>query len=155
MPTSSAPAAQTPTTDELVLQLFAKVKQKQSEVTAASEKPRWETSCTVGENPGSVTDRINLQTTTDVSTLVGLYGFLIAKERQWNEAASALNVDTQFKWMGSPVRAWHKDIKTRIAQIEVAAKRQELKTLETRLDGLITVDQRRALELAEIQKILA
>lgn len=140
--------------DELVLQLFETVKQKQRDI-AASEKPRWETTCTIGTNEQSVTDRVNLQTVSDQSKLVDILGFLLAKEAQWNQAAGILGVKVPFKWMSYTVAQWTKDIQTRIAQIGLTAKRAELKALEGRLDALITTEQRRELELAEIQKEMA
>lgn len=143
-----------PTADELVLQLFATVKEKQAEI-ASSEKPRWETSCTIGTNPDTLEGRVNIQTVTDFNKLVDIYAFLLSKEDYWQKSVRELDVKVSFKWMGFGIDAWKRDIKARIALIGVSTKRKELEVLESRLNGLITVEQRRELELAEIQKILA
>lgn len=155
MTKSTAPvSAAKPSVDELVLQLFNTVKQKQQDI-AASERPQWVTSCTIGTNPESVTDRINLQTVSDEAKLVDLYGFLLQKYGNALAARTELGLSTTgwgWKWMGYGLEQWRADIKTRLAQIALTAKRAELKTLEARLDRLITTEQRRELELAAIQK---
>ena len=142
------------TNDELVLDLFNTLKAKQKEIATAS-KPRWETSCTIGYNPDVVTDRMNIQTVTDVNKLVELYAFLLMKYEYFNEAASRFNVSVNFKWMGYTLESWGNDIESRIAQIGVSTKRKELEALESRLNALITVDQRRVMELEAITKELA
>lgn len=142
------------TNDELVLQLIAKVKQKKSEISAA-QKPRWETSCTLGYSPDSVQDRINIQTVTDINKLVDLYAFLDAKQEYYNVAAEVLGTSSKIKYMGYSFADWKKDIKSRVDQININSKKKDLETLEARLDKLVTPEQRRDIELAEIQKELA
>ncbi len=56
---------------------------------------------------------------------------------------------------GHTLNDWRTDMRTRLTQIQLVAKRTELKRLESRLDALITVDQRRALELKAIQDEMA
>jgi hypothetical protein len=56
--------------------------------------------------------------------------------------------------MGYGFDAWKTDIRSRVNQLQVNAKKKELESLETRLDALVTVEQRRELELAAIQKEL-
>lgn len=141
------------TTDDLVLELFNKVKNKQKEITAA-EKPRWVTSATIGYNPDIATDRINLQTVTDIKKLVDIYGYLTNKFHSWASSCEDLGLKIKFTWMGYSFSDWEKDIKSRVAQIEVNAKKKELADLESRLNQLISVEQRRELELAAIQELL-
>ena len=138
-----------PSTDELVLQLFNTVRARQQEIKD-SEKPRWITNCTIGTNPDTVTDRVNIQTVSDTAKLAELYAFLLMKKDYWDRATAALGIKAGFKWMGFTIESWLTDFTTRIAQIELNSKRKELAALESRLDALITVEQRRALELAEI-----
>ena len=141
-----------PTIDQQVMNLFDLVRARQQAI-AASEKPRWETTCTIGTNPDAVTDRMNIQTVSDAGRLVDMLGFLLQRRDYFNKAEELLGFKVGvFKWMGYTVDQWTRDFKTRLAQIELAAKRTELKTLEARLDKLITMEQRRELELAAIQK---
>jgi len=139
--------------DKLVLDLFAKVQEKQKEIEKV-EKPKWVTSCTIGYNPDVVTDRMNIQTVTDINKLVELYSFLLAKESAWAVACKGLEVNIPFKYMGYLGEQWFIDIKARVKQVGVNEKKKELAILQSRLDKLITTDQRRELELAEIQKLL-
>ena len=140
-------------TDKLVLDLFNTVKAKQKEI-AVLQKPQWATSCTIGYNPDVVTDRVNIQTVTDVNRLIDLYAFLATKKTSFEEAATELGLANRFKWMGYSFGEWVCDIKTRVEQIGVTAKKSELVILERRLDALITVDQRRVMELEAISKEL-
>lgn len=144
----------TTTADKLVLELFETVKQKQKEISA-TEKHTWLTSCTIGYNPDTVADRSNIQTVTDISKLVDIFAFLIGREELTDKANRELfGEPKKFVWMGYSISAWKQDIKARLAQINLAAKRKELAELESRLDKLITPEQRRELELAEISKLL-
>lgn len=143
----------TKNTDKMVLDLFNTVKAKQKEI-AVLQKPQWITSCTIGYNPDVVTDRVNIQTVTDLNKLVDLYAFLAVKKDSFEEAARDLGLTNKFKWMGYSFGEWICDIKTRIKQIGVTTKKNELVVLEKRLDALITVDQRRVMELEAITKEL-
>lgn len=139
--------------DEQVLKLWNKVKEKQKEILTV-EKPKWETSCTIGRNPDSTTDRINIQTVTDIKKLVDIYVFLNLQSDYWSKANTELGLNLVFNWMGSGIQAWKNDIKSRIAQINLITKRKELEVLEQRLNSLISMEQRRELELAEISKLI-
>jgi hypothetical protein len=140
-------------TDKMVLDLFNTVKAKQKEI-AVLQKPQWNTSCTIGYNPDVVTDRVNIQTVTDVNKLIDLYAFLTTKKDSFDVAAKELGLTNKFRWMGYSFGEWICDINTRVKQIGVAAKKSELAVLEKRLDALITVDQRRVMELEAISKEL-
>lgn len=139
--------------DAMVLQLWEKVKAKKKEISAV-EKPKWRTSCTIGRNPEIVTDRINIQTVTDVRKLVDIYGFVMVQAAVWEDAVKELGVKLPFVWMGYSDEDWKSDIKARVSQVSLNEKRKELEALEQRLDGLISIEQRRELELAEIAKQL-
>ena len=76
------------------------------------------------------------------------------KESSWDNAAKELGVAPSNNWMGSPFSAWKTDIKNRVDQININTKRKELESLEARLDKLISVEQRRELELEDIAKSL-
>lgn len=145
-----------PSLDDQVLALFNTVRERQQAIQA-SEKPQWKTTCTIGTSETTVTDRINIQTVSDLGRLIDIHAFLLAKEDYWSKSQKALGLKMPlpFRWLGYSVSAWTVDIQTRIAQIELTVKRAELRTLEARLDKLISQDQRRELELAAIQKELA
>lgn len=138
--------------DEMVLQLLAKIKSKKAEI-ASIERPSYKTSCTVGTDLNR-SDRINLQVVTDINVLVDLYAFLTAKEEAEKLAAKELGVNVSTSWMGYSFKLWKEDIKARVSYLGVAAKKKELDLLEKRVDSLVTVEQRREMELAAITKEL-
>lgn len=139
--------------DELVLQLFNRVKEKQQEINRA-EKPKWLTSCTIGMNPYSVQDNVNIQTITDLDKLIRLFGFIENESDDYYCACIELGIKRPFKWMGYSASDWKADIKARIEQLSLNEKKKELAALESRLDKLISTEQRREMELTEIQKML-
>ena len=141
-------------TDEVVLQLFYKVKEKQREI-AASEKPKWNTHCSFSKSDDvDVKNRINIMTVTNIDVLVDIYAFLLQKQTFWTNAVAELGIKKPFKWQSHSGLDWFQDIQSRIKQISINEKKEELKVLEKRLDALISVEQRRELELAEIQKLM-
>ncbi len=140
------------TNDQLVLQLLQKVKSKQAEIKA-SEKPQWLTSCSLGFTD-NLHDKVNIQTLSDISKLIDLYATLSYKHENWVAAAKELGLKPSHRICSYPVEDWKDDIRTRINQILITEKRKELKTLEDRIEKLVTPEQRRDLELAAIQKEL-
>ncbi len=139
--------------DSKVLELFNKVKEKQNKITK-NEKVNWETNCSFGFNSEVINDRFNLQVTTDLVKLVDAHVFLQTKIKNWAESCELLGVKIPLKWLGYPPGDWQKDIKTRIGQLQLNNEKKELATLEARLDALITVDQRREMELDAISKLV-
>ncbi len=130
------------------------LKEKKKEISA-TEKASWLTHCSFSENSNSVDNRVNIQTITDVNKLVDIYGFILTRYSFWIQSCENLKISLPFRWMGYSFLNWESDIKTRISQIGLAEKRKELNILENRLDALITVDQRRVMELEDITKQLA
>jgi hypothetical protein len=141
--------------DAIVLELFNTVKQKKADILALSERPNWETSCTIGLVEGNITTNVNIQTVSDINKLVELYAFLLVKEDYYTHASADLGVKTVSKWQGYSFSSWKKDLKTRANIIGLNVKKQELTELENRLNALISPEQRRELELAEIQKLVS
>jgi hypothetical protein len=140
-------------TDKIVLELLQRVKQKQKEI-ADSERPHWETSCSVGMTD-NVNDKVNIQTVTDLNKLVSLYAFLSEKEKSLVAAKRELGVDVKLSWQGHSFADWKKDFKARIEQIGLNRKRADLRDLEARVEKLVTPEQRRQIELEAIQKELS
>ena len=140
--------------DNKVLELFNKVKEKQRKISA-NERVSWETNCSFGYSTEGVHDRVNLQVITDLAKLADIWGYLVTKEFTYEQFRKDFSFDLPLKWLGYKISDWQKDIKTRVNQLQLSNERKELKALETRLDSLITVDQRREMELAAIEKELA
>ncbi len=143
-------------TDKIVQELFAKVQEKKKEVAKAQEKPNWKTNCSFSyKKEASPHERINLQTQTEVEGLIDILAFLLDKEESYERACTALGINSTFKWIGFTAGDWKNDIQTRIEKIQVNKKTEELKSLETRLNALVSPELKAQLELEEITKLLA
>ena len=138
--------------DQKVLDLFNLLQTKKKEVEAASEKPNWKTSLSIGFIQDSVATNINIATVTDLAKLVDLHSFLLIKSDYWDKSCKQLGIDVPFKWMGYTLNQWTFDFAARVKQINLSNKKKELAALEIRVNSLITVEQRRELELAELTK---
>lgn len=139
--------------DAKVLDLFHKVNDKKKKL-GTPKKHSWKTSCTIGKDPANVSCRINIQTLGDYKTLVDIYSFLMMQKEYWDRASKVLGIGGDFIYMAYSFEDWEADIKARIEQISVLREKKELAVLEKRLDALITTDQRRELELAEIEALM-
>ena len=135
--------------DEIVLALRAKVKTEKAEILKLG-RPVWLTTCTIGFTE-SLIDRINIQTVTDPVKLTDYYARLLSKEALWKTATEQLGLDVPAVHQASPIADWKKDFQTRAAQLGIEKRKRDLETLEKRIDGLVTVEQRRELEIAAIQ----
>ena len=137
------------TTDQIVLELLNKVEEKKKEI-GASERPSWITHCSFGVNPSNAAERVNLQVVTDISILTSVYATLAVAERAFKQAANELGVKVDFKWQGFAFEEWVADIKMRINQLQLKNKRDDLAKLESRVNALVSQEQRRDLELKKL-----
>lgn len=145
-------------TDKQVQDLVNLVKSKKAEISKA-EKPDWKTNCTFGYNPDSP-QRINIQTVSDVNTLISILSFLIVQQEGFDKASTRLfdtvtiGRDSNFKWMGFSLEEWQADLQSRLNKIQITKKKNELDELEGRLNKLVSPELRTKLELEEITSIL-
>lgn len=145
--------------DKKVLDFIKKVKTLKEEI-AQAERPNWNTNCSfqpLGGKAGNLVDgwSINIHVCASVQHLVQMVAFLRRQEADYNEAAKELGVDSKpFEWDGYPVNEWIEDIKTRVNKLQIEKKKQQLKTLEDRLDKIVSPELRRELELEAIEKEL-
>jgi len=136
--------------DDQVLELLKKVQEKKDEIQKAKERPNWKTNCSIPVD----STRINIQVIKSTQEIVNLYGYLNGIENERKEAAKELNVASNSDYNGFSFKDWKEDLKTRLNQITIDSKQKELDTLENRINSLITVEQRRAMELEQLTKIL-
>jgi hypothetical protein len=139
------------TTDQIVLELLQKVDSKKKQIGEA-ERPAWQTNCSFGYNTDS-NSRINIQTIRELEQLVETHAFLVNKTKSFSESVKSLklgDVKVEFKHLGYTFNQWESDIKTRIDQLQIKIKRDELLTLEARVNALVSPEQRRAIELEKL-----
>lgn len=140
-------------TDEIVLQLLAKVEEKKKQIGNA-ERPSWITNCSFGFDPNT-NNRINIQVVTDLATLVEIYAFVNAKYSFYLASLLELGIsekEAPFKYLGFTYNNWVSDIQTRINGLRIKSKRDELAKLEDRVNALVSPEQRRQIELAKLMK---
>ncbi len=139
--------------DTMVLELLKKVEEKKQQIGNA-ERPSWVTNCSFGYNPESNT-RINIQVVRELEVLVDIHAFLMAKALSYHGSLAVLKLtekEAPFKYMGFSHDQWIADIQTRINQLRIKNKKDDLAKLEERVNALVSPEQRRALELAKLVK---
>jgi hypothetical protein len=139
--------------DKVVQDLIALAKKKKEEISKA-ERPNYKTNCSFRYNP-EIAQNINIQVCADVEQLTSILGFLLMQETNYNEASNRLGIISKFKWGGFSLDEWESDLQLRVTKIQITKKKQELETIENRLDKLISPELRRQMELEEISKMLA
>ncbi len=140
--------------DEQVKKLFEIVAKKKKEIQEV-ESPKWRTNCVFNwtRYTGS-TNKTTINAENSIDKLVDVYEFVAAKEKSWNWAASQLGVTKKFDWGGYSVADWQHDIQLRINKIQIAQKKKELETLESRLSAVLSPELKAELELEAIAKEL-
>jgi hypothetical protein len=141
-------------TDEAVLKLLAKVKQKKDEIAKASKKPQWKTNCSIGF-PFVINDspngRVNIIVQREPQRIAELYAFLLQQEEFLQKASAELGVAVEMNYMGFPIADWKEDLKARAAQLDIENKKKELEALDKRVNSIVSPEQRREMELAALE----
>ena len=143
--------------DSKVLTLLRVIKEKKAEI-AAIERPQWCTHCSYSPDEQlPVTARVNIQALSDISALLKIHAELHLRARAYTESAQALSVSSapRFKHQGHTIEEWSSDIKTRLNRLVLKQKQDELAELERRVNAIVSVEQRRAMEIDELTKALA
>lgn len=139
--------------DKIIEGLYKLIEDKKKEI-AKAEKPSWETNCVFKYNKENQTGT-NLQVCSSVEDLVHMLGFLIEKQTAFDAAQKVLGTNIKFKWLGFSFNDWKSDIQTRVAKLEITAKKREIEILEEKLNGLdISKEVREQMELEQIKKLL-
>jgi hypothetical protein len=135
--------------DETIKKLFDVIQTKKAEIEKL-DRPNWITNCSLPFTNGN----LNLHTVSDPEKIVEAYASIILADKAHEEAANELGIKYKFKISGYAVGDWKTDLKTRLGKIQIKTKQDELSNLEKRLDGLVSPEMKRQLELDEIEKLL-
>jgi len=136
--------------DDKIKQLFAIVQAKKAEIEKL-KNPTWITNCNFETPDGR---QVNLHTIPTVEKLVEVLATLLSTGKVYEEAATELGVDSDFKWGGFTIEQWKIDLITRKEKIQVGAKKRKLAELESKLDTLVSPEMKRELELQAIEDFL-
>ena len=139
--------------DTTVRGLWDTVAKRKAEISEI-ESSKWVTNCVFNIRGGSsnVSDVINIQTLSKVEDVIRVAAVLIRVQDAFEKAAKALGEKTKFSHQGYSAEQWMQDFKTRIQKIRLGEKRKKLKELELRLDGLLSPELKRQLELERVAK---
>lgn len=148
--------AKTKNIDDAVMQMLKTVEKKKKEIQALKQKPQWLTNCCFWYDADAkkVSERVNIGTQRDTQTLVDFYAFLCQREQYLRQTADELNITVELSHLGYPIAAWKTDLKTRIGQLSIEQKQAELAELDKRVNAIVSVDQRREMELQALQAAL-
>ena len=73
----------------------------------------------------------------------------------WAMSADDLGIDAEeVVWCGFSVLDWIEDLKSKKAVVEYAAKKEQLSTLEKKLDKLLSDDKKTELEIDAIADLI-
>lgn len=135
--------------DSKIVELFGVVNQRKQKVEEfeASIKKSWLTNCSF-KSPNQTVPPINIQTASE-ETIVDIVSRLIVLEQAYSKLQRSPIVS------GFPISDWMEDCKKRLDVISIRQHKVELAELEKRLDAIVSPEQRREMELAELTKLLA
>ena len=136
-------------TDQKTLKLLVEVQKRKQEISKL-QRPNWKTNCTFSFS-GDMKNAKSLHVENDVQKLVQVAAFLISQSEGYEKANKLLGTSESFLWQGYPLQDWLDDISTCVGKILLKNKREKLKTLEARLDAVISPELRAQLELEAIQ----
>ena len=151
MPDTSTPSD----FDQKVNKLLATITQQRQDVAAAEKltKQPWVTNCSFKGDGGSTTTNIQVA---DMAQLHSLAIMLLLKRNAADAAATMLGITVPDPlYSGFTFEQWVPDLQKRAAIIQLNEKKRRLDELEARANQLVSPEQRRAMELAALEKLLA
>ena len=139
--------------DNRIQELFKKVELKKKEIKNI-ESSNWKTNCSFTFNPGSA-DRLNIHVISDAESLISILAFLLEKESFYSKAMEELGISgSKFTWQTYSVEEWKQDVQSRLNKINISKKKKQLSELEEKLNGLVSPEVKRQLEVAAIEALL-
>lgn len=142
------------TIDDQIRALFDKLnvrKAKVAELEAQIAKG-WATNLSY-RMAGSNT-AVNINTIATVEGAVDLIADLVLVRKAREEAAELLGTKAATKFQGYTFDAWVEDCKKRLAAIEIRSEKKELDDLETRLNTVLSPEERRRIEVEQLLKAI-
>lgn len=135
--------------DKQITALFDTLMNRKASVEAdeAEIKRSWKTNCSFVRD--GIAQPLNIQVAQE-PMLLKLYADILATRDYEAKAAAELGIDISSKISGFELEDWVADFKKRIASIHIKSKKTKLLELETRLEAIISPEQRREMELASI-----
>lgn len=137
--------------DNLVEQLLIKVEEKKAQIKKI-KNPSFKTNLSLPLD--GTTSRLNL----NVASPELLFRVLVDLEMRIEKSVSvAEKYDVVFdnSWHGFTLEDWRDDVVLKIKQSQAQRQVNELKVVETKLNGLMSEDKRTNMELESLSKLLS
>ncbi len=139
--------------DAKVMELFDVLRARRAAVEHDESllKKKWITNCSLTLNNRSTP--LNIITANEASVRQAMVELLQLQDYS-RQADEALDLPINDKFGGYFYSEWKEDLRRRMTQLKLKEKKAELADLESRLNLIVSPEQRRAMELAEISKSL-
>lgn len=142
-----------PTEKDLIIIKLQEGIAKEKEEIAKIDSPKWFTNLLFRETPASAS--VNLHTVSDEEVIIAIMATLIGKKRDYSEARKSLSLpEKDYIHFGYTFAEWTADLNSRLAKINIAARKKALALNETRLLALESVELKEKKELDSIMKEL-
>jgi flagellin-specific chaperone FliS len=135
--------------DTQVRSLIDLVNEQEKEIKKASN-PEWKTNCVFRNE--NITK--NIRSISNVKDVIHFYKLILNDNSMHNRACVDLGIDYQYMFNGFSLEDWKNDFTNIINSITLNDKKKKLNTLKSKLDSLISEDERKRIELENIKKEL-
>ena len=137
--------------DTVIKELMVKLEEQKANL-GPKPKAAWQTN---GVFKFSPSEYFNINVTTDTTKFASALGSLLGNAEYFAQACKMLGVKGEFKWDGYSLEDWKTDFQTRVKIIEYDNKKKLLDATKAKLQSLVSEEERTAMELEDIQKLLA
>lgn len=139
----------TTTIDQQIQSLFAKLNTRKTKVAELESQiaKSWITNCSY--RPTGASSPVNLNTLS-VDGVVDVVADIVLQAKSRADAAALLGTEAPKKIQGYTVESWVEDCKKRLAAINIREEKKALEELETRLNSVLSPEERRKLEVAAL-----
>lgn len=141
------------TIDQKINELFLVVRNQKTDVELSEKqsKQSWKTNCTIHFDKN--TSPINIQTASE-AVIKNIIIELLKLKDYANRAEEILGLAKSEIYDGFSFEDWITDCKKRITVMSLRNKKEKLIQLETRLNALVSPEQKRQMELDAITNLL-
>lgn len=138
--------------DALVGQLLKKVEEKKTQIKKI-KNPDFTTNLSFPTGVLGTNSRVNLNVAAE-EDLVSILVFLDSMMEKGKHLAEVHEVDYNNHWHGFKLGDWYRDVVLKIKQKQSQKQVQELRTIEKKLEGLMSEDKRTNIELEKLGNLL-
>lgn len=135
--------------DDQVRELIKLVNDKESGIKEATN-PIWETNCVYKMD--NITR--NIRSISDVDDAISLYKRILSDYKNHNEACKDLGLELEYKFNNFTLEQWKNDFKNVVSNITLSREKKNLSILKSKLDNLVSEDERKRIELESIKREL-